>query len=322
MIIDTAAEARSLLRHHDLADTNLVPATGVANSVFLTPSVVIRLNEGRFRDAFAHEAHILNSLPATIPHPAALAHGKRQVKGEYIILERVPGRTLDEVWPTLTPESRHRVTLDLARITQELHSLPLTPGMSNPWFNDALTVPIYADAYHAPVSHYLPLTASAQSVRPDTATVLAEIQRFIEDRLGAFDDEGAPVIVHADLHFRNVLAVDDRVTGLIDFEGCRPASADVELEMLIRFFDAERQFGSTAANDYSGAIGWFREGYPELFAHPHLTQRLEVYEAIWHLVQVHHWRPEYRSMRDPVLAFHDLLDGIFGEHVTRLLATG
>ncbi|MGI8403889.1 MAG: phosphotransferase family protein [Thermomicrobiales bacterium] len=315
-----ADEARTLLRQYDLADAELTSAAGVANDVFLTPSVVIRLNEGRFRDAFAHEAHMLNSLPATVPHPAALAHGKRQNAGEYIILERVPGRTLDQVWPTLSPESRRRVTLDLARITQALHSIPLTPGMDNPWFTDALTVPIYADAYHAPISHYLPLIASAQSVCPDTATVLADIQGFIEDRLGAFADEVAPVLVHADLHFRNVLAIDDRVTGVIDFEGCRPAAPDVELDMIIRFFGAEQQFGSTEVNDYSGVIGWLREGYPGLFAHPRLVERIEVYEALWHLVQLHHWRPEYVSFRDPSDAFHDLLDGVFSSRVTTLLA--
>lgn len=320
MAIDNVAEARSLLRRHDLADSDLTPATGVANSVFLTASVVIRLNEGRFRDAFAHEAHILNSLPKTIPHPAALAHGKRQGKGEYIILERVPGRTLDEVWPTLAPESRRRVTLDLAHITRELHSLPLTPGMDNPWFNDALTVPIYADAYHAPVDHYLPLIASARSVRPETATVLADIQGFIEDRLSAFANEVPPVLVHADLHFRNVLAIGERVTGVIDFEGCRPASPDVELDTIIRFFGAEQQFGSTEVNDYSGVIGWFREGYPELFAHPRLIERLEVYESLWHLVQIHHWRPEYTSFADPSSAFGQLLDGSFREHLITVLA--
>lgn len=322
MISDPATEAGTLLRQHNLADTDLIPAAGNANSVFLTPSVVIRLNEGRFRDAFAHEAHILNSLPTGIPHPAALAHGKRQQvdSGEYIILERVPGRTLDQVWPMLSPESRRHVTLDLARITRELHSIPLTPDMENPWFTDALTVPKYADAYHAPFDHFLPLIASARSVCPDTAAVLSKIRRFIEDRLGAFNDEPGRVLVHADLHFRNVLAIDDRITGVIDFEGCRPAAPDVELDMIIRFFGAEGQFGSTEANDYSGVIGWMREGYPGLFAHPHLLERLEVYEALWHLVQVHHWRPEHLAFRDPRAAFGHLLDSSFRKHVAAMLA--
>lgn len=90
--------------------------------------------------------------------------------------------------------------------------------------------------------------------------------------------------------------------------------------MIIRFFGAEQQVGSTEVNDYSGVIGWLREGYPGLFAHPRLIERLEVYEAIWHLVQVHHWRPEYVSLPDPGGAFSQLLDGAFREHVAPLLA--
>jgi len=55
-------------------------------------------------------------------------------------------------------------------------------------------------------------------------------------------------------------------------------------------------------------------------SHPAAHARLEVYEALWHLVQVHHWRPEYISMPDPAVALRHLLTGGFRERLDVLLA--
>ncbi|MGB3307728.1 MAG: hypothetical protein WBA63_16190 [Thermomicrobiales bacterium] len=115
-------------------------------------------------------------------------------------------------------------------------------------------------------------------------------------------------------------AAEGRITSLIDFEGSRPAAADVELDMLLRFLSPSRQVGSDESSDVEGVLGWFHEGCPELFTHPQLDARLEVYEALWHLVQVHHWRPEYVSMPDPAVALRHLLTGGFRERLDALLA--
>lgn len=309
----TDSEARALLNKHGLAAGSLASASGVANDVWLTPSAVIR-----------HEARILGLLPDDIPHPAVLAHGERETGGEYLILERVPGRTLDAAWPDLDLETRRHVVRDLVGIVKRLHALSLVPAMQNPWLHDALTIPIPADAYHAPPASAPMLVSAATTARPDLADVIAKTGTFIADRMFAFDDSPrAPdVLVHADLHFRNVLVGDEgeSITGLIDFEGSRPAAADIELDMLLRFLRSSRQFGSNESSDYAGVLTGFHEGYPELFAHPHLEARLEVYEALWHLVQVHHWRPEYVSMPDPAIALRHLLTGGFRERVDALLA--
>ncbi|MGB3307729.1 MAG: phosphotransferase [Thermomicrobiales bacterium] len=182
----TESEARALLRKHALAGEPLTSASGVANDVWLTPSAVIRLNGGRFRDAFRHEALILDLLPASIPHPAVLAHGEREEGGEFLILERLPGRTLDAAWPDLLPESRRHVVRDLAGIVKQLHALPLVPVMQNPWVQDAFTVPIPGDAYHAPPASAPMLVAAAAIARPDLADLIASIGDFIEGRMIAF----------------------------------------------------------------------------------------------------------------------------------------
>ncbi len=37
---------------------------------------------------------------------------------------------------------------------------------------------------------------------------------------------------------------------------------------------------------FSPVLPWLRDAYPEMFGHPDLIARLEVYDALWELVQL------------------------------------
>jgi aminoglycoside phosphotransferase (APT) family kinase protein len=127
-----AGEVRGILERHSLPTANLAVSDGFANLVVLTAGHVVRLNEGRFPDAFRHEARVLSELPGEIPHPVAVAHGQRLSGGEYLVLERLPGDNLQAVWPALNREDRRRIVEDLASLTRRLHALPEADWMRNP----------------------------------------------------------------------------------------------------------------------------------------------------------------------------------------------
>jgi len=308
-------EVRALLAAHGLAVSNLTLSDGFANLVVLTPTHVVRLNEGRFPAAFRHEAEVLAHLPDEIPHPAVVAQGLRATGGEYLVLERLPGENLQAAWPALDAATRLRIMGDLAAIMRRLHALPMASWMRNEWVDAVLAEGRWADAYHAPPQASFALIERAMGVRPDARSVLAETSRFIGDRLGAFDGDSAG-FVHTDLHFRNVVVDGDRITGLIDFEGSRIGPPDVELDMLLRSMVPPGQVPAS----HVGAMVMFRRVYPELFAHPALVSRLEVYEALWHLVQLHHWRQGDRWMSDPVEHLRKIVRGEFAERIRWVLA--
>ncbi|MBC8075680.1 MAG: hypothetical protein H7Y32_06345, partial [Chloroflexales bacterium] len=62
-IADPATFARAVLAAHGLATAPLTPANGWSNHVWMTPTHVVRISSGRFRDAYAHEAAVLALLP-------------------------------------------------------------------------------------------------------------------------------------------------------------------------------------------------------------------------------------------------------------------
>ncbi len=310
-----ATEIRHILEKHELPASEFTMSDGFANLVVLTPTHVVRLNEGRFPQAFAHEARVLARLPQDIPHPVAVASGHRDMGGEYLVLERLPGANLETVWETMTRVQQRHVISHLASIMEQVHALAPADWMRNPWVEDTLTNKRWRDAYHAPPSMAMDLVESAMTVRPDVHRLLAQICHFIGKRLSAWGHE--PIrFVHIDLHFRNVIVADGHISGVIDFEGSRLAPIDVELDMLIRSLGSQTQRSDAR---YGDVIPTVRSAYPALFAHPSLIDRLEVYEALWNLVQLHHWRPRDRWMKDPAESLSRLLNGAFATHLSGLL---
>lgn len=307
-------EVRDLLRRAGLRADELTAGEGVANDVWLTSSHVVRMNGGRFRDAFRFEAQVLKQLPAEIPHPVVVAHGARD-GGEFLILERLPGTTVDEAWPSMSTTSRRAVVRDLADITGRLHAMKPATWMANPWVTDAMAGK-YADAYHAPPSRVGELIGSARRARPDASEVLDRTRAFVARRIDAFaGDRDVPV--HTDLHARNVLVDGGRISGLVDFEGFRLAPADVELDMVLRSVRWALASPMSRSMGYEMVPRWLGEAYPGLFAHPRLIERLEVYEALWHLVQLH-WHAK-GGPHDPVRRLDHLLDGGFRRDIAPLL---
>jgi aminoglycoside phosphotransferase (APT) family kinase protein len=311
---DGAQEARSILREHRIDAGKMELAGGFANQVLMTPEVVIRLNEGRFPQAFAHEERVLSHLPDDIPHPRVLAAGHRAGGGEYLVLERLPGERLDLAWGSLTTRERERVAGELAAIVQRLHALPAAGWMQNPWVEDVLRSHRWRDAYRPPPGVTPLLIESARGVRPDQQSLLDRVAVFVDQRMPAFGDE-RDVFLHTDLHFRNLLVDRGRITGLIDFEGSRRGPADVELDMFLR----SMRWDSLPVDEARGFIRAFRRAYPAPFAHSRLVARLEVYEALWHLVQFHHWKPGDHWTSDPAESLAEILDGSFAAQVDEVL---
>jgi len=311
----TRTEVQKILDDHDLPNDEMAASDGFANLVVLTPDHVVRLNEGRFPQAFRHEATVLNRLPAEIPHPVAVATGTRQSGGEYLILERLPGGNLEQAWPSLSESDRVRIVQELGNIITCLHALPVADWMHNPWVADVLATVRWQDAYHAPPELYPLLVNSAAVARPELRPMLDSVALFVAARMFAFEP-ASNSFIHTDLHFRNVVVDAGRITGLIDFEGSRVGAHDVELDMLLRSLAPG---GDGSSGRHAGTIAALGSTYPELFSFPHLVARLEVYEALWHLVQMHHWRPGQTWMTDPGQHLEGLMAGIFSARVNRML---
>ena len=288
--------ARQLLRSLKLPDTSLKASNGWSNQVWLAPAHVVRFSSGRFRDSFAHERDTLQLLPSEVPHASVRGYG-RVGRREWLVQDRVQGKPLGEAWPSLNTTQRRSAIVQLGKALQILHTIPLPTGFNNPSLTDAVGPHGHKrDAYHIAPEQYQLLLDAASLVPGTDRSVLEECGAFIAERLALFAND-TPALVHCDLHFANLLWEEGRLTAILDFEGARPASADMELDTLLRFAREPWLYQGPAMDTeptrtrIPGVPLWLAEAYPALFDHPRLSARLAVYEALWQLVQLLHFPP-------------------------------
>lgn len=281
---------------------------------------VVRLSDGRFRDAYPHEAAVVGLLEGTeVPHAPHIAHGDGP-DGPWYVSERLPGRTLHAAWPQADPSTRRALIESLGSALRALHSVPAPEDLRPPWLIDALAGEPWP-AYHPPMVSAAQEQVEAARRRPGhDARLLADVAAWLEDRVGLFAND-PHALVHGDLHGSNVMVDQGRVTGLIDFAEASAQPADAELDTLLRWCARAEEFPPTPGG--RGLEGttlaevprWLHGAYPELFEREHLRDRLNVYDLCMELaIYAHHPEPGPRrtahTRLTDLLRGHNHLDGL------------
>jgi len=322
--VDEPATDPALLR--TLAAAGL-PATGRflskagwVSRAWVGDEYVVRLSNGKYRDSFRHEATVGNLLAGSeVPHARHLAHGSGP-DGPWYISERLPGRTLHEVWPAADSHTRQTIIESLGAALRALHRVPAPAGLLPPWLADALAGKP-RDAFHPPVvSVALQQVEDARRLPGHDTRLLADVADWIQERLPLFAAD-EPVLVHGDVHGSNVIVDQGRVTGLIDFAEALAQPADVELDTILRWCAKSREYPPTPhergldETTLTEVPEWLHGAYPGLFEREQLRERLRFYDMQGGLaVYAHHRQPDIReAARDRVarlLSGHNHLDGL------------
>ena len=293
---------RALLGHAGVPDDGrLVARHGWSNRAWIGADVVVRVSSGRLRRSLDHEAAVCRGLgDAGFAVPEPVAHGLvRDVdddvdpQAEWLISRRLPGETLADAWPDLGPGQRRTAGEDLGRFLRSLHrdaDLTLAP----PWWVEAHEPSGYHNAYRPHVGIAVDMAHGAASLPFADQGMLDKVAALLDERLHCFADDEM-VFTHGDVHGHNLLLdpATGRLTGVLDWEGAHPAAPDLELDMFLRWTQAAHHFPASPGGppritegDVLELVTHVANSYPELFAHPHLQERLVFHEVQWHLVQL------------------------------------
>ncbi|GAB3824812.1 phosphotransferase family protein [Kribbella italica] len=303
------------------ASGRFLAKAGWVSRVWVGDEYVVRLNNGLFRDAYRHEAEVVDLLVGSeVPHARRLAHGDGP-DGPWYISERLPGRSLHEAWPSADSATRQAIIESLGAALRALHRVPVPAGLLPPWLSDALAGGKPWHAYHPPVvSATLQQVEAARRLPGNDSGLLADVADWVQERLALFASD-EPVLVHGDLHGSNVMVDQGRVTGLIDFAEALAQPADAELDTILRWCARPREFPPTPdgrgldETTLAEVPGWMYGAYPELFEREHLRERLNFYDMTMEIaLYAHHPQPDVRRVaRDriaPLLSGHNHLDGL------------
>ena len=305
------------------ATGRFIVKAGWVSRAWIGDDSVVRLNyDERHRDAYRHEAAVVELLAGSeVPHARHLAHGDGP-DGAWYISERLPGRTMHEAWPAADSHTRQEIIESLGAALRALHRIPVPAGLLPPWLADAIAGKKPWAAFHPPVvSAALQLVEDARRLPGHDSRLLAEVTEWIQERLAWFAAD-EPVLVHGDIHGSNVIVDQGRVTGLIDFAEALAQPADVELDNILGWCAKAREYPPTPDGQgldettLTEVPGWLHRAYPELFEREHLRERLLFYDMHGALaLYAHHPQPDTREATQDRIA--RLLSG--HNHLDRLV---
>ncbi len=280
--------AASLLAAHGIRGGALAPMQGWSNAIWASDAHVVRISSGRFAQSLRYEAGVLGAL-AHVPSPRVVAIGRIGDR-EWMIQTRIAGETLAQAWPRLSVPERERAVRSLAKTLRAVHATPLHDDLREPPWRAAALRPggDLSTALRLEPRHYRRLVDANLERRTAPADLLRAVAGLISTRLPLFEDDVA-VLTHGDVTFNNVIW-DEATASLIDFESAGAAPLDRERDLVLRFLDKPHFVSPDAAAAtkalFKPVLGWLRDAYPKLFTHPTLVERLEVYDALWELVQL------------------------------------
>jgi aminoglycoside phosphotransferase (APT) family kinase protein len=245
----------------------LTRASSVTNEVWISDEYVVRVNR-QLNQRLRREARLGPSLPPEVCYPEIVAYGG-QMGADWLVVRRVRGNPLSRCWPTMAPHERRAAVRQVATMLRALHATPCPPGLPD------IDTPQLLGARQFGAHAVDPLLAAldkAEQLPEVDRSLIAETRRLIHETGDCLEPFGVRTLVHGDLHFENVLWDGLAVTTVLDFEWCRPAPPDLELDIFLRFCAypflhvADDYEHLTRAEDYEPVAHWMAEDYPGLFA--------------------------------------------------------
>lgn len=274
--------ARTALRLAGLDPTvSLERASSVTNEVWLTSTHAVRVNRHP-NNRLHRETLVAAVLPPEVGYPTVVAHGGGGTE-DWLVAERVPGRPLAHVWPTLDDAQRHVAVVQLAARLAALHRTVAPPDLP-PIGGAPQLLEVGSTDPTAPLQKALERAAQLDHVDP---VMLAEAAELVAKAAPALDPFEDTTLVHGDVTFENVLWHEGEVTALLDVEWARPGPKDLDLDILLRcaaypqLHVGEAYEAITRPEDYLEVPWWLGEAYPAMFAYPRQIDRVRVYSIAY-----------------------------------------
>jgi hygromycin-B 7''-O-kinase len=218
----TEAESSALTRESLLPGVrtllgrdDVVPFTAGSLPVYAVgDDLVLKLYPPVYRDGLTTERTMLEVLHGVLPVPEPVKSGGQDGWG-YLLMGRLPGRTLEEAWPSLSTEDKRRLVPELGELLSRLHAVDdarldvLAPG---DWAD-------FVAAQRAKIVEHHRRTGLGE-------VWVAQIPAFLDAV-----DLGTPPVVPLHTEFMRdhvMIDHDGRVAGLFDFEPAMRGAAEYD----------------------------------------------------------------------------------------------
>jgi aminoglycoside phosphotransferase (APT) family kinase protein len=175
----------------------------------------------------AHAFEILSNSSVPVPEVVALGFSGDISPYDYLIMTRLPGRPLIEVWAKLDKCQRKRAATSIGIYLAQIHTNTFqrfgylshleSDGYSS-WF----------DFVYDYFSHY---AGQAETIGIIESGIIERVQRLLQTNRSLLEQITLGALLHSDFHFKHILYQEGQITGILDFE--KALSGDPAWEFVI-----------------------------------------------------------------------------------------
>jgi len=130
-------DAEALCALHAIPATPFVPFRDGSNLVAAAGDHVVKIFPAFHRDQWESERRVLPRFHGVLPVevPRLVAEGELDRGWTYVIVTRVPGESLEAVWPRLSQDEREAVLARIGDVIAAAHALPVAElaSLPPPW---------------------------------------------------------------------------------------------------------------------------------------------------------------------------------------------
>jgi len=241
---------------------------GFTNTIYSIDNYILKIcanisNE----DEFAQEINFYrNNNTEFMPKLYGFSVDKREIPYHYIIIEKLEGCSLFDIWHKLNEPERESIVKQIVDIMKYFHKIE---GKAFDWSS-------YIGSF---VKEYMIELKNINQLNNDEINLINKVLMKFDKYL--YSEKF--VFIHNDLHFDNIFYKDGKIK-IIDFESSRYAPVDKELEIIFRMskkaykYMNEKNEKYYNSKYYHSLLSYFEKYYPEAFDVSHLAKRMAIYD--------------------------------------------
>ncbi len=194
----------------------------------------------------------------------------------YLIIEKIMGDSLYDIWHTLSRDDRTYFTVEIAKMLKQFNKINKYDFLHPKYIRDN-SIKLWTKAFQNNIK-----------ILKEKGYDSKYLESYLDKRVKIVFKEQKLGLVYNDAHFDNFI-YDGEKLYLIDFDRIQYTSIDYEMLILSQMVFSPTKFASEKTEpfvdemDYLEIIPIFMSIYPELFDFEHFQERLYIYTFFYKL---------------------------------------
>lgn len=236
---------------------------GITGSVFnINDKFILKIEGSCKQDEFRIERNAAisaifekNEIPCS--KVVALDTSKEVIGRKYVIMTRLEGDTLVDVWNKLPTEDQRATALEYGEIMARIHQIKMKK------FGDVINNDQQYDSWHDFITgRYGRSLSYLDSNFILSAKTLARVHNLLKDNDGLFHINSRPVLVHADFKAKNIKYHQGKINGIFDFDECLGGHNEFEFTKVFLPYTVDRFYKDMIIEGYK-KIGSLSRDFPQ-----------------------------------------------------------